>query len=130
MICRGAAEDIISESGRYLNECFPHPESLERHLGAAWKLSEISWGSLQQLLGTTGRSFTESCESLGDFKASPGCLLGAIGRLGGDNYTNLEATWSPKQTQAGDCVLSQNIVKTCIVHMFLQFCFGSVGRDA
>ena len=42
----------------------------------------------------------------------------AFGRLGRGNYPNLEATWSPKQTQAGDCVLSQNIAKPML---FLGF---------
>ena len=58
LTCRGAAEDIISESWGFLNECHPHPESLEKHLGAARELSEISWGSLQQLLVIFWRSFT------------------------------------------------------------------------
>ena len=50
LTCRGAAEDIIGESWGSLNECHPHPKNLEKHLGAARELSEISWGSLQQLL--------------------------------------------------------------------------------
>ena len=58
LTCRGAAEDIINESWGFLNECHPHPESLEKHLGAARELSEISWGSLQQLLVIFWRSFT------------------------------------------------------------------------
>ena len=58
LTCRGAAEDIISESWGFLNECHPHPENLEKHLGAARELSEISWGFLQQLLVIFWRSFT------------------------------------------------------------------------
>jgi len=58
LTCRGAEEDIISESWGFLDECHPHPESLEKHLGAARELSEISWGSLQQLLIIFWRSFT------------------------------------------------------------------------
>ena len=58
LTCRDAAEGIISESCGFLNECYPHPESLEKHLGAARKLSKISSGSLQQLLGIFRRSFT------------------------------------------------------------------------
>ena len=34
-----------------------------------------------------------------------------FGCLGGGNYLSLEAKWFPKQTQAGDCVLSQNTAK-------------------
>ena len=53
----------------------------------------------------------------------------AFGRLRGGNYPNLEATWSPKQAQAGDCVLSQNIAK---LKLFLGFGslfqFGRVGK--
>ena len=53
----------------------------------------------------------------------------AFGRLGGGNYPNLEATWSPKQTQAGDCVLSQNIAKPMLVRRFWQlFCLWRVGK--
>ena len=53
----------------------------------------------------------------------------AFGRLGGGNYPNLEATWSPKQTQAGDCVLSQNIVKPMFFLGFGSlFQFGRVGK--
>ena len=58
LTCRGAAEDIINESWGFLNECHPHPESLEKHLGAARELSEISCGSLLQLLVIFWRSFT------------------------------------------------------------------------
>ena len=76
---------------------------------------EAPWGCLEALGNLLG------LESLGDFKASPGCLLGAIGRLGEDNYTNLEATWSPKQPQAGDCVLSQNIAKLMLFPGFGSF---------
>ena len=49
-----SAEDISRESLGSLNEYFPHLESSERHLGAAREISEISWGSLQQLLGILG----------------------------------------------------------------------------
>ena len=34
LACRGAAEDILSESWESLNECLPHPESSEKHCGA------------------------------------------------------------------------------------------------
>ena len=34
-----------------------------------------------------------------------------FGRLRGGSYPNFEETWSPKQSQTGDCVLSQNIAK-------------------
>ena len=56
MACRGAAEDIISESWESLNECFPHPESSEKHCGAAKELSEIYWSALQQLFGIFGKA--------------------------------------------------------------------------
>ena len=82
---RGAAEDINREPLGSLNEYFPHLESSERHLGAAREISEISCGSLQQLLGIFGRPFSESWGSLGDFKAAPGCLLVAFNCLGGEN---------------------------------------------
>ena len=118
MTCRGAAEDIISESWGFLNECHTHPESLEKHLGAARELSEISWGSLQHLLSIFGRSFASSWDSLGDFKVFPGCLLEVIGCLGGENHPNLDARQCQKPTQAGDSVLSQNVAK----HMYF---FGS-----
>ena len=42
----------------------------------------------------------------------------SFGRLRGGSYPNLEATWSPKQTQAGDCVLSPDIAKP---RLFLGF---------
>ena len=42
----------------------------------------------------------------------------AFGRLRGGSYPNLEETWSPKQSQTGDCVLSQNIAKPML---FLGF---------
>ena len=58
LACRGAAEDIISESWESLNECFPHPESSEKHCGAAKELSEIYWSTLQQLFGIFGKDFT------------------------------------------------------------------------
>ena len=41
-----------------------------------------------------------------------------FGRLRGGSYPNLEETWSPKQSQTGDCVLSQNIAKPML---FLGF---------
>ena len=89
---RGAAEDINREPLGSLNEYFPHLESSERHLGAAREISEISWGSLQQLLGIFGRPFSESWGSLGDFKAAPGCLLVAFGCLGGETCPDFEVT--------------------------------------
>ena len=52
----------------------------------------------------------------------------AFGRLRGGNSPNLEATWSPKQTQAGDCVLSQNIAKPMLFLSFGSF-FGSGGSE-
>jgi len=53
----------------------------------------------------------------------------AFGRLGIGNYPNLAATWSPKQTQAGDCVLSQNIVKPMLFLGFGSLSqFGRVGK--
>ena len=90
-LTRTAAEHVISESLGSLRECCPHQEILERHLGAARGFSEISWCYLQQLLVIFGRSFTESWGSLGDFKASPACLLGSIGCLGGINFQDLDA---------------------------------------
>ena len=42
----------------------------------------------------------------------------AFGRLRGGSYPNLEETWSPKQSQTGDCVLSQKHSKT---YVFLRF---------
>ena len=50
----------------------------------------------------------------------------AFGRLWGGNYPNLDATWSPKQTRAGDCVLSQNIAKPMFVLVFISL-FASGG---
>ena len=41
-----------------------------------------------------------------------------FGRLRKGSYPNLEETWSPKQSQTGDCVLSQNIAKPML---FLGF---------
>ena len=52
----------------------------------------------------------------------------AFGRVGEGNSPNLEATWSPKQTQAGDCVLSQNIAKPMLFLGFGSF-FGSGGSE-
>ena len=52
----------------------------------------------------------------------------AFGRLRGGNSPNLEATWSPKQTQAGDCVLSQNIAKPMLFLGFGSF-IGSGGSE-
>jgi len=63
---------------------------LKRRLGAARGLSEISWGSLQQLLDIFGGPFSESWGSLGDFKAAPGCLFVAFGCLGGVKCPNFE----------------------------------------
>ena len=42
----------------------------------------------------------------------------AFGRLRGGSYPNLEETWSPKQSQTGDRVLSQKIAKPLL---FLGF---------
>ena len=44
-----------------------------------------------------------------------------FGRLRKGSYPNLEETWSPKQSQTRDCVLSQNIAKP-----MLFLCFGSL----
>ena len=55
----------------------------------------------------------------------------AFGRLRGGNSPNLEATWSPKQLQAGDCVLSQNIAKPVLFLGFGSFfgCGESENRE-
>ena len=54
----------------------------------------------------------------------------AFGHLEGGNSPNLEATWSPKQTQAGDCVLSQNIAKPMLFLGFGSlFWFWRVNRS-
>ena len=104
-------------------------------LSSSGEPGEAPWGCLDALANLLGLSsaasghywevFTESWESLRDFKASPGCHLGAIGRLGGHKYTNLEATWSPKQTQAGDCVLSQKTKQNLCFSEVLGFILGS-----
>ena len=52
----------------------------------------------------------------------------AFGRLRGGNSPDLEATWSPKQTQAGDCMLSQNKAKPMLFHGFGSF-FASGGSE-
>ena len=41
-----------------------------------------------------------------------------FGRLRGGSYPNLEETWSPKQSQTGDCVLSQKHSKTFVLFRF------------
>ena len=52
----------------------------------------------------------------------------ALVALGGRNSLNLEATWFPKQFQAGDCALSQNIAKLVPFLGFGSF-FGSGGSE-
>ena len=119
LACRGAADDIISESWESLSECLPHPESSEKHCGAAKELSEIYWSALQQLFGIVGKAFASSWGSLGDFTALPGYLLGAIGCLAGEDHPNLDARLCQKPTQAGDCVLRENTTKTQVYRRLL-----------
>ena len=54
----------------------------------------------------------------------------AFGRLRGGSYPNLEETWSPKQSQTRDCVLSQNIAKPMLFLGFGSlFWFWAVGES-
>ena len=102
-------------------------------------MAERAEGTSQIRLGELRRLQTRQKAGLGLPKELPRLLpkvtgdIGgtAFGHLEGGNSPNLEATWSPKQAQAGDCVLSQNIAKPMLFLGFGSFfgCGGSENRE-
>ena len=102
------------------------------------ELGEAPWGcqgALGDLLGLSSAALGHLLEEFHVIlgfserpQGFPGCLMGAIGCLGGENYPNLDARQCKKLVQAGDCVLRQNLANTDVFLWFSQY-FGFGGEE-
>ena len=97
------------------------PWGCQGALGDLLRLSSAALGHLLEVFHVI-LGFSERPQGF------PGCLLGAIGCLGGENYLNLNARQCQKLVQAGDCVFRPNLAKTDVFVGFKQP-FGSGGEE-
>ena len=102
------------------------------------ELREAPWGcqgALGDLLGLSSAALGHLLEVFHVIlgfserpQGFPGCLLGAIGCLGDENYPNLNARQCQKLLQARDCVFRPKLAKTDVFLRFKQS-FGSGGEE-